>query len=150
MKSAFYLVGFFTIMSFFSCKQLSPPEFVAAENVKIGGKSLLHPTLSADIRLYNPNKANLTFKSGDLDIYVENRLLGHTELDSIIHIKRLDTFRIPLSVQVNWGNMLSNALALSLKDSVLIRLEGKIKVGRSGVFITRPIRYEQKEKLDLL
>lgn len=148
IKRVLHLSGLFLGIGISSCKQLSPPEFINAENLKIGTKDILRPTVSADIRLYNPNKSNLIFKSGDLDIYVDNRLLGHTELDSVIHIRKLDTFLIPLSVQVNFSNMLNNALAMSMKDSVLIRLEGNIRVGRSGVFFTRPIRYEQKEKLD--
>jgi LEA14-like dessication related protein len=101
------------------------------------------------VRLYNPNRSNLTFKSGSLDIFVDDRKLGHTELDSTIYIPRLDTFSIPLVVKLDISNVIGNALSMGLKDSVLVRLTGKIKVGRSGVFITRPVNYEQKEKLDL-
>ena len=137
-------------ISIFSCRQIVAPEYVAIDNIQFGGEQLSKAVLSADIKLYNPNKSNLTFKSGSLDIYVDNRLLGHTELDSTIHIAKLDTFTVPIAVSLNMGNVLGNALAIGMKDSVLVRLDGKVKVGRSGVFVTRPVKYEQKEKLDLL
>ncbi len=144
------LLLFGLTISIFSCRQIVAPEYVAIDNIQFGGEQLSKAVLSADIKLYNPNKSNLTFKSGSLDIYVDNRLLGHTELDSTIHIAKLDTFTVPIAVSLNMGNVLGNALAIGKKDSVLVRLDGKVKVGRSGVFITRPVKYEQKEKLDLL
>ncbi|MBW7891174.1 MAG: hypothetical protein H3C48_09175, partial [Chitinophagaceae bacterium] len=49
---------------------------------------------------------------------------------------------------IEYRNVIGNALSLLMKDSVLIRLEGNIRVGRSGIFITRPVNYEQKERLD--
>lgn len=148
-KSGFFLACLAIGMGLASCRPLTAPEYIDIDDIQIGGNSLTNTTLSANVRLYNPNKSNLTFRSGSLDIYVDNRLLGHTELDSVIHIHKLDTFRIPVTVRVDMGNVLGNALSLALKDSVLLRLEGNIKVGRSGVFITRPVRYEQKERLDM-
>mgnify|MGYP003498030052 FL=1 len=136
-------------MALLSCRQVTAPEYIDVANVQVSAKSLTNTTLSANVRLYNPNKSNLTFKSGSLDIYVDNRLLGHTELDSTIYISKLDTFQIPVKVQVDINNVIGNALSLAMKDSVLLRIEGKIRIGRSGIFITRPVRYEQKERLDL-
>lgn len=132
-----------------SCRHITAPEYIDVNNVQFGAQSLTNPTLSATVRMYNPNKSNLIFKSGSLNIYVDNRLLGHTELDSTIYIQKSDTFQIPVKVQIEFKNVIGNALSLAMKDSVLVRLEGKIKIGRSGFFITRPVRFEQKERLDL-
>ena len=134
-KTGYFFLCLAAAFAFGSCREIVAPEYVDVENVEINAGSLTNTTLSANVKLYNPNKSNLTFKSGSLDIYVDNRLLGHTELDTTIHIARLDTFHIPVQVHV--------------KDSILLRLEGKMRVGRSGVFITRPVFYENKEKLQL-
>lgn len=134
---------------FTSCREVVAPEYIDVNNIQFNAKSLTNTTLSANVRLYNPNKSNITFKSGSLDIFVDDRLLGHTELDSTIYITKLDTFHIPVLVHVNFSNMIGNAFSLGVKDSVLLRIEGKMKVGKSGVFITRPVHYETKEKLDL-
>ena len=133
----------------FSCRQIVAPEYVGVENLQLGASSFTNTTLSADVQLYNPNRSNLTFKSGSLDIFVDDRKLGHSELDSTIYIPRQDTFSIPLVVKLDIANVIGNALSMGLKDSVMVRLTGKIKVGKSGVFITRPVNYERKEKLDL-
>ena len=143
------LLSVILVMSLFSCRQIVAPEYVGVENLQFGASSFTNTTLSADVRLYNPNKSNLVFKSGSLDIYIDNRKLGHTELDSTIIIPRQDTFSIPLVVKLDMANVIGNALSVGLKDSVLVKLTGKVKVGRSGVFITKPVNYEQKEKLDL-
>lgn len=143
------LLSVILVMSLFSCRQIVAPEYVGVENLQFGASSFTNTTLSADVRLYNPNKSNLVFKSGSLDIYIDNRKLGHTELDSTIIIPRQDTFSIPLAVKLDMANVIGNALSVGLKDSVLVKLTGKVKVGRSGVFITKPVNYEQKEKLDL-
>ena len=148
-KSLASLLSLVLVMVLFSCRQVVAPEYVGVENLQLGASSFTNTTLSADVQLYNPNKSNLTFKSGSLDIFVDDRKLGHTELDSTIYIPRQDTFSIPLIVKLDIANVIGNALSMSLKDSVLVRLTGKIKVGKSGVFITRPVNYEQKEKLDL-
>lgn len=148
-KSFAPLLACALVIMLFSCRQIVAPEYVGVENLQLGASSFANTTLSADVRLYNPNRSNLTFKSGSLDIFVDDRKLGHTELDSTIYIPRLDTFSIPLVVKLDISNVIGNALSMGLKDSVLVRLTGKIKVGRSGVFITRPVNYEQKEKLDL-
>ncbi|MBX3255839.1 MAG: LEA type 2 family protein [Chitinophagaceae bacterium] len=131
-----------------SCRQIQEPEYIDVDNIAVNGNGLSNTSLSADVRFYNPNKQNIQFKSGSLDIYIDNRLLGHTELDSLIRIPRLDTFIIPVQIRVDMKNVISNALSLSMKDSVLVRLEGKVKVGRSGVFITKPVNYTSMEKLD--
>ncbi|HEX5023667.1 MAG TPA: LEA type 2 family protein [Agriterribacter sp.] len=132
-----------------SCRDVVAPEYINVDNIQVNATSLTNTNLSANVRLYNPNKSNLTFKSGSLDIFVDNRLLGHTELDSTIYIAKLDTFHIPVLVHVNFSNIIGNAFSLGLKDSVLLRIEGKMKVGKSGVFVTRPVRYETRERLDL-
>ncbi len=148
-KAGYSLLCLAAAFAFTSCREIIAPEYVDVENMEINAGSLANTTLSANVKLYNPNKSNLTFKSGSLDIYVDNRLLGHTELDTTIYISRLDTFYIPVLVHVNLSNVIGNALSLALQDSVLLRLEGKMRVGRSGVFITRPVFYENKEKLQL-
>lgn len=131
-----------------SCRPVTAPEYIGVENVELNTKGLTNTTLSAQVKLYNPNNSNLVFKSGALDIFIDNRLLGHTKLDSTIYINKRDTFQIPVKLQLDLNNVIGNALSVAFKDSVLLRVEGNIRIGKSGVFITRPVRYEQKEKLD--
>lgn len=143
-------VAFFAFIAFSGClSKMQEPEFIDVENIRVGGQGKLN-SLSGDIRLFNPNKYNLALKSGNLDIYIEDRLLGKTALDSLIKIPGLDTFLIPVKIDLQTKDLLSNALSLAFKDSLKVRLEGKLTVGRSGMFITRPVWYETKEKLDIL
>ncbi|MBX3242098.1 MAG: LEA type 2 family protein [Chitinophagaceae bacterium] len=125
------------------------PEYIDVENIRVDAARNL-TNLYGDIRFYNPNKHNLAFKSGKLDVYIEDRLLGKTVLDSLVKIRKLDTFLIPVKIELDTKNLLSNALSLAFKDSLKVRLDGKITIGRSGMFVTRPVRFETKEKIDIL
>ncbi len=148
MRSVIYFLFFAVLLS--SCVgKLKEPELIDVDNIKLGGAGKLN-SLSGDVRLFNPNKQNLSFKSGNLDIYVEDRLLGKTVLDSLIKVPKLDTFLIPVKIDLQTNNLFSNALSFAFKDSLKVRFEGKVKVGRSGMYITRPVRYETKEKIDIL
>ncbi len=142
-------VAFIAIVALNGCLgKVQEPEFIDVENIRLGGQGKLN-SLSGDIRLFNPNKYNLALKSGNLDIYIEDRLLGKTALDTLLKIPKLDTFVIPVKINLQTNNLLSNALSIAFKDSLKVRLEGKLTVGRSGMFITRPVWYETKERLDI-
>lgn len=142
-------VLFFAIICSGCLGKLKEPELIEVENIRLGGGGKLN-TLSGDVRLFNPNKHNLAFRSGNLDIYVEDKLLGKTALDSLIKVPKLDTFLIPIKIDLQTNNLLSNALSFAFKDSLKVRFEGKVKVGRLGMFITRSVRYETREKIDIL
>lgn len=88
-------------------------------------------------------------KHAEVDVYVNNSLLGHSTLDSTLHIPKKDTFYIPVILTVN---MSSTAMSLmqSLgggQDSVKVKLDGKARLGRGGIFINYPIKYEGMQKL---
>jgi LEA14-like dessication related protein len=110
---------------------------------------LKQSTVAADVEYYNPNKYPVTMKGAAVDVYVNNNYFGKSTLDSTINIPKKDTFLLPVVLQVEMNN---TAMALlqtltSGQDSVLVKLDGKAKIGRSGIYINYPIHYEGKQKL---
>lgn len=103
--------------------------------------------MQTDLIYFNPNNVALNLKSADLDLYMNNRFAGHSLLDTMVHIPAKDTFTVPVSVTVDMKNVFPNALTLLMNDSIEVRVEGKMKLGKAGIYIPVPIRYKEKHAL---
>jgi len=138
------------LLIFSSCKSIKSPEFRGIENVKLSHVGLNESTLQLDLHYYNPNKSKLKLKNAEGDAFIENNLLGHFVVDTLINIPGKDDFRMPVTLQINMKKMLQNSALLLLKNEVTLRVDGKAKVGKGGIFINYPIHYEGKQKTDSL
>ena len=88
----------------------------------------------------------MQLRNTDLDIFVDGNLLGHSSLDTLIRIPRRDTFSIPLKFDVNMQSIFKNAWNTLIGKEVLVKLEGKVKIGKANVFMNLPVNYESKER----
>lgn len=130
-----------------ACAKPEPPQYVGIDQVKVLSIGLSESIVGLDVRMFNPNNSRLQLKNADMDIFVNNSLLGSTQLDSLIQIPKRDTFTVPLQVKVK---TLSSATRLlqSLSDtSVLLKVSGTARFGKGGVFINYPLQYEGRQML---
>lgn len=100
-----------------------------------------------DLHYFNPNNFKLTLKRADLEVFLENRFVGQTQLDTLLEIPARDSFSIPVKMGVNMKNLFPNLLTLVLKDEVEVKLEGSAKVTRSGITLNIPVHYTGKHKI---
>ncbi|MDZ4793010.1 MAG: LEA type 2 family protein [Bacteroidota bacterium] len=142
-----YLVPAFFMAS---CGQVKEPDFKRIENVRISKMGLSESTLTLDLHYYNPNKFRLKIKEAEGDAWIENTLLGHFTIDTMVHIPANGEFRLPVKLQVDMGKILKNSLLAFLAKEVMIRLEGNARLGKGLVYINYPIRYEGKQDLEKL
>lgn len=110
---------------------------------KVGAQTVL----SMDVQLYNPNAYKMKLKNADLDVYINNSRLGKINLDQKFPIPQLDTFSMPLTLNVDLGNALPNMFQLMLNSNVNVKLNGTVKAGRHGIFIKVPVNYEGKQDI---
>jgi LEA14-like dessication related protein len=132
-----------------ACAKPTGFNYLGIRNFKVIQFGLKESTVGADAEFYNPNKYPVTMKGGSVDVYVNNNFFGKTTLDSTIQIPKKDTFLLPVVLKVNMNNTaigLLQTLAAG-QDSVLIKLDGSAKVGRGGLFINYPIRYQGMQKI---
>lgn len=134
-----------------ACAKPNGFDYLGVKNVKVLRFGLKESTVGLDVGYYNPNKFPVVMKRADVDVYVNNNYFGKTTLDTTIHIPRRDTFYLPVVLKVDMG-----ASALQLiqtiaqgQEEVKVKLDGNVRVGRSGIFINYPIRYEGMQKLGL-
>jgi hypothetical protein len=92
----------------------------------------------------------MQLKTAQVDVFFNEKFVGHSVLDTLINIPKADTFLIPVSMDVKLKNLLSNAAQLLLNPDVMVKLNGNAKIGRGGIFVNVPINYEGKQRIDLL
>ena len=147
--SIVFLTCIFAV-SFYSCKSFKQPDFKGIENLKLSKLGLSQSTLKLDLVYYNPNNSKLQLKSAEGDAWLEGNLLGHFSMDTLIKIPALADFILPLKLEMNMKKLVQNSAVLLLKNEILLKVEGKAKVGKGSIFVNYPIHYEGKQKTDSL
>lgn len=103
--------------------------------------------LSMDIRLYNPNPYAMKLKSADVDVFVNGSNLGKLTTSGQPGIIARDTFSLPVTLEVDLRKVLPNVLQLFVNSEVDIKLNGRIKAGRHGVYVNIPVTYEGRQDI---
>lgn len=148
-KMAKYRIPLFLIMAILSCSSPKELEYRNFYNFSVQRLGFNNSTVSLDILYYNPNNFGMQLKNSNLDIFIDGNLLGHSTFDTLIRIPRRDTFTLPVKFDVNMQNIYKNAWNTLTGKELMVKLTGKIKVGKANVFINFPVNYETKETFSL-
>jgi LEA14-like dessication related protein len=129
------------LVVFVSCNDVKQPVFENVENVKLGKMGLGETGLSADIRFNNLNSFGMRVKKVDCDVYVDSTYMGHFTNTAPVRIRPKQSFVLPFAGQAQ--TLLLMAQTKKGMDGIqsYIRVEGKARVGRSGIFKTVPFVY---------
>jgi LEA14-like dessication related protein len=150
-KSIFFFFTFsFLLFVLAGCQQPQAPDYRGIESLVITKISANQSLVAGHIKFYNPNHYSLKMTHADVVILLEDKQAGHCIIDSTINIPKLDSFYVPVSVDVNLGNIVTNALQLLLKGKVKINAEGFVKLKKDGIGFKVPVHYEEYQKLDAL
>jgi LEA14-like dessication related protein len=128
---------------------LKEPEFIDARNFGLRSIGAKTSTITADLVYFNPNNLGLQMKKAEVDVYIDDKFLGHSLLDTLILIPKKDTFSFPVNLEVEMKNIFPNALSLLTKTEVDLRIEGTAKVGKGGIFLNVPVKYQGKQRIRL-
>ncbi|MBI1780829.1 MAG: LEA type 2 family protein [Sphingobacteriales bacterium] len=147
LKNILLLTALSCSIAFSSCKNMQDPEYRDIKNFRLTKLNTEESTAKMDVVYYNPNSLNFQIRSTDLDIYINNNYVGHTNLDSVIRVPKQTEFIIPVSARVNTQTFFSNALSALLTKEVNIRITGSIKAGASGLYKNFKVNYEGKQAI---
>lgn len=137
------------VMTFLSCSSPKELEYQSFHNFAVEKLGFNKSTVSLDIQYYNPNNFGMQLKNSDLDIFIDGSLLGHSSFDTLIRIPRRDTFVLPVKFDVDMQNLYKNALSTLTGKEVVVKLTGKLRIGKANVFMSLPVNYETKETFSL-
>ena len=143
------LLYLYLSMAILSCSSPKELEYQTFRNFSVQKLGFNNSTVSLDIVYYNPNNFGMQLKNSDLDIFIDGNLLGHSSLDTLIGIPRRDTFTLPVKFDVNMQNIYKNAWNALTGKEMVVKLTGKIRIGKSNVFMSFPVNYETKETFSL-
>ena len=135
------IVAALTLLLFAACKDVKEPIFEDVDNLKMGKADLSTTSLSADVRFINPNRFGMHLKKLDCSVYVDTTYMGQFTNSSEVHIPARDTFHLPITGEVQTLKLLQYSRKVFLKEPSLIRVEGNVRVGRSGLYKTIPVSF---------
>jgi len=131
-----------------SCAKPKSFDYLGFQNVRVIKWGIQETTIGLDVQFFNPN-ARLQLQRADVEVHINNKYLGRTVIDSLINIPKKDTFIIPMTMKLETVSAVSGMLQSISDTTVLVKLEGKASVGKSGVFFNYPIKYEGSQKIKL-
>src|SRR4051812_444117 len=105
-RSSWVFIFLFAVAGCSSPKELV---YVDYKNFHLDKMGFTASRVTLDLQYYNPNNFGLQLKRTDLDIFINNNLLGHSASDTLINIPRRDTFLIPIKFDMDMKNMFKNA-----------------------------------------
>jgi LEA14-like dessication related protein len=149
-KTWYYLLLASCLFGLSFCGKPKQPDYIDFQHLKLNKAGLNQSVITFDLRYFNPNSYRLQLKEASVDVYFNDKYLGHSILDSLIQVPAKDTFIIPVSMQLEMKSLVKNAMQLLLNPDVMVKLNGNAKVGKGGIFINVPINYEGKQRIDLL
>jgi LEA14-like dessication related protein len=126
---------------------IKDPVFIESKNFRVGKLGFQKSTVNVTLDYYNPNGFGLTLEGADLDVYVGDKLVGKTILNERINIPAKDTFSIPVKMDVEMKNLVSNLMMVGLNEDVELTLKGSSRLKKAGIGITFPINYTGRHKL---
>lgn len=132
------------------CRKFEQPIYVGYDNFQIGKIGLAANVVTADLKFYNPNAYALQLKQADIDIYFNDRYLGHTSENDLVRLQPHDTTAVPLRLQASALDLVVNTAQVLRNPDVRVKMQGHAKVGRSGIFVTVPVDYEGMQHIRLL
>ena len=140
---------FALLVMLFACSCGNHKDFVYKniENFSLKQAGLNNTTLSMDVRMYNPNRRGMKLKKANVDVFLNGNSLGKLRVTDKFPVPGLDTFLLPVMLDVDIKKALPNALQLLMNSQVDIKLTGTIKAGRHGVYIRVPLNYEGKQDI---
>ena len=141
---------FVPVLLLFSCatqKEVRNLQYQEVKNFRLA-KLDMNPEVGMDVQFYNPNTFGLTLKDANIELYINNAYIGKAFITRSFNVPGQDTFLMPVTLVPELKNVFPNALQLLFNKEVNVRVAGSVKAGR-GIFITVPINYQGRQKLNV-
>ena len=142
-KFLFILIAFVLLTG---CATFQEPEFRGSEGVKMEKMDGQEISLSAGIKVYNPNWYALKIKPSTVEVYLEDQLMGTVKLNKKVKMKAKQESSLSLSLLATLEDgAMFTALRYAKKDQVKVRIKGKVKGG--VFFLSKKVEVDETKTI---
>jgi LEA14-like dessication related protein len=146
MKKVYCVLFAFTLL--LSCGKIEEPQFRRLQDFGLKSFGLQESVVGFSVIYYNPNNIGVTVKEAAFDIFIDNVFLGKFNQTNNVDVDRNAEFSIPMEGKLSVQTALKMNLQNLIGKEVLIKAVGNVKVGKAGIFTTKAITYEGKQRIN--
>ncbi|MGZ3881193.1 MAG: hypothetical protein ACXVBF_07650, partial [Flavisolibacter sp.] len=139
---------FLAIVLLAGCTRIQEPQFRKVGNFRLKNFGLQQAEIAFNVNYFNPNDFGVTVKEAAADVYLDSVYLGKFQQDSTVGVKKDAEFSIPLTGTVSLQTVLGMDLQDLSRREVWLKANGSVKVGKAGIYITKPFTYQGKHRLE--
>ena len=130
------------------CTQVKEPEFKGIKEFGVKNIDFEKATIGFSVTYYNPNNFNVNVKEAVADVYIDSIYMGSFTQEVVVNVQKNKEFSIPFLGEVPLKKVLQLNLQELKNKNILLQANGSVKVGKAGIYITKPIEYSGRHKLD--
>ncbi len=133
-----------------SCSKPQSPEFKKIDNIEVREFTFKNVVLKADAHFYNPNKKGIMLKSTDIDVLIDEILVGKVNQDVETKIEGMSDCVLPLVVNfppekiLKGKGFLDSFLTAVTQKEVLVNYKGNVTVEILGIGVKVPVNGQEK------
>jgi LEA14-like dessication related protein len=139
---------FAAVFALGGCKEVKDPEFRRIEKFGLKKVNLEEATVGFQVTYFNPNSFGVNVKEAEADIYIDSVFVGKFVQENTVNVGQNAEFSIPFAGSVPF----KKAMEFNFDDignrEVYLQAKGSAKIGKAGIFVTKPISYAGKHRLD--
>ncbi len=128
-------------------------EYRHVKDVKLAMTSFDKIEIAGNLTLFNPNNMDADLQNADLEIFINDILLGVSKQITTAKINRISEFTVPIKVVIatdeNSINTLKEIWAQAQNQKVKIAIKGKCKLRKMAIPIEVPVDYSDYIDLNL-
>lgn len=141
-------LGSVLLLASCASSNVQEPEYRDIRNIRMVDLGVLQSTAGIDLIYYNPNNFGVTLSEARGDVYIDNEYLGRFSLAEKVQVGKRSEFVVPATIKVDMIGAVKNHRDIYKKKEAMIRIEGMVRVKRSGISRDVPIRYQGIQNLE--
>ncbi len=120
-----------------SCNAYKEVEMIRVGDYSVGNMTNEKVAINLNMEVNNPNSYNIRIKKSTLDLYLEGKKVGETQMTNDIVLKKKTQAVYPFTIEANYkdiaGAAMKSVSSLFGKKEVTLGIKGRVKAKALGI-----------------